>query len=705
MADVGVIQTRDVQSGYRSPDTRATSRAIGNALDGVEKVVKGAILGGVEDEIVGDLKERVEDLSNPADPMGPPEDRAGTDTEAQRIRNRVNKLINLRDQGTTSQKTLAEMQLKQTISDASVKYPWLREDLLRRAGLVSQLSVELDQLGFYDAAMEAQASNAQSQLKALQDHATKDWDEGGLGLDPSIPLGSVQWAHMYADRQALRSADTQRQMLLTTRELDATALLETAGTMFQGKLSGARSAIEGIWQRNGLYEAIDSAMKGEQGDPEVLRVFKQSGAQTVVADLMQLNANMTSVFEQVLEPRYRNTEDGKVLKAMLDDFIAQNNKSIQLTQDMANGVPGAAAHLDSLRAVRSSNLYRGNTEAYKDFEAWVSDPGHKTMLEVAGGDLTASGQVFRQQLASTATAVLSNLNPTVIGPDASPGEQAAMAYVTSGQGAVVKGSTASEVISTLEKHQRDSDTPFYVPGGTSRNDQVGAATTIELHSELWRKAREIDGKASPYKAATFATGLTYGFLGLAKETNRPEDLDQLELENMASSDTLEIIEVMGDGEYTGQRRALGMAMKDYYTTTKPAERRNKSIQAYNTTKIGDTPLSEMALIDVRKMSDDGIISYKENKDAIDREVSRRIAQDTTVGFSTPSKVKVENEVKNEIADAMAPIVNHVQQDLNIEQNIRVAIRPSFERNEGSLRAKYFDELGWLDGFNYTTIKD
>lgn len=711
MAELGVINTRDVHGGYRAPDRSAEARAIGRALGGAQEVIKGAILGGVEDDITSDLASRVEDLAKPTpEEMGPPE----ADTEASALRTRVTKLVRQRDQGNSSQKALAQMQIKQTIADASVKYPWLREELLQRAGQLSQISIELDRLGLYDAALEAQAQQASSQLEQMRDHALKDWDEGGLGIDPSIPIDSPEWARQYTDRQQLRAADTTRQMMLSVRELDATNLLETAGSMFQGRLSGARSAIEGIYQRNGLYAAVDAAMRGEQGDPEVLRQFKQVGAQLVVADLQQLNIQATATYENLVAPKYRGTEDGKIFKAMLDDFITQNNKTIQLTQDMANGVPGAAAHLDSLRAVRSANMYRNNTEPFKNYEAWLSDPGRATMLEVASGDISASGEVFRQQVASTATKMLSNYNPTIVGPNASPAEQAAMSYITSGQNAIGKGATPGEVIEILEKTQRDSDTPFYVPGGSSRQDQIGAATTIELHSELWRKAKEVDSQASPYKAATFATGITYGLLGLSKETNRPSDLDEFELSNLASDDLTELVEVMGDGEYTGQRRALGMAMKDYYTSTNPDERRKLTLKEYNDTKIGATPLSSIALIDVRKMSDEGIISYKEDKTALAREVDARLQQARVehglsmadqIPSQAPNRTKIENQVRVEIAEVMEPIVAHVQQDLNIQNNMRLAVRPVFERNEGSLRARFFDELGWLDGFNYTTAKD
>lgn len=716
MADLGIIRTTDVNRGVRSPDRRAEGQAIGNILEGTAQVVKGAIVKGTEDDILNSIKEDFDNTFSPeeVDSMGPPESRMGSDTEAQRVRDEMNRLVAQRDQGKSAQRTLAEMRINQIVADASNKFPWMREELLRSAGRVTQLSVELDRLGMYDAAMQSAAEQAQSRLDEVQSHATNDWDKGGLGMDPTIPMSDPRWAVQYADRQALRARDTQRQMELSVREMDAGDALEQYGDMYQGKLSAARSSLESLYQKHGLYDVLKAVQGGENANPELIRQFKDVGADMLIKSMGQLRLDVQRVHETFLDPKLKNTEDAAIFTAMRDDFFSQLDKQISLVQDIVNGVPTAAEHFDAMTQIRRINMYKGMSEPSKNFEAFITDPNKKTMFEVGAADMTGSGQVFRFQVAQQANAALMGMNPDLIGPDASVADQVVHAFVTAGQGAITPQMTSSDVIRTLNKHRSDSPTPYNLPAGSVRADQIGAATTIEVHNELWRKARAVDTEASPERAAKFANGLTYAFLGLAQEDVRAPGLDELELENMASNDTFELIQALGDGDYKGSRRALGMAMKDYYVRTDPDKRRNDTIKAYKETRIGGTPLNSLALIDVRKMVDEGQLSYVENKEALNLEVDKRLEVATSlaaidaldqVPHAKPTRVKIENEVKQEIEQAMEPIIRHVEQDLDIHRNLRLAERPEFEQNEGSLRTRYFNETGWLDGFEFVVRKD
>src|SRR5210317_192725 len=269
MADLGTINYTNVNAGTQVEDRSGEVRAVGQALG----VAKTAIDEGVKAKVTGemlDLIAEAETKSTITEPERPVYDPGSPGAYyAQRI-DRLNAIM---EQGRTSQRTLAENQIKGLLASAQTKYPWLYDELRTRAGAVISGSQELAQIGLEDDIRSSQAKAAQGQFDAMMKHAHDE-----LGIDPALSPLDPRFISEYVEAQE-RWDTTKRSSAISgaliAQGVDTYLNDPVMYNQLQEAVFGARGAIQNrywyITREFGWDDIRAEVAKGERGNQAAIQ--------------------------------------------------------------------------------------------------------------------------------------------------------------------------------------------------------------------------------------------------------------------------------------------------------------------------------------------------------------------------------------------------------------------------------------------------
>jgi hypothetical protein len=715
MAELGSIDFVDVNRGTSQIDRRDELRGLNVALDATKKVVDESIKSSV-------TRDMIDAIEADADPVIETKDSFTTeisDPAQASLQADLDRWKALAAQGNSSERALAEMRIKGILNTAQARFGWLAEDLQARAGMVVSGSHELEQLGFKDAQVNAEAKAAQAQLDEIQDYATKQWSEGGLGISPHIPIGSGEWLAQYVAfdelRQAKQMNDRYVGMVMSNAEASAVELEDAATTLIQGSVSTARYEYQRILSDNGFYEVIREVQKGDQGDLETIRQFQDVAVPVILQELVGLRQGVIAANEQFFSGRMAGTEPGKRHKARMDDYLKELDSSITLLKSGVEQLPSALQQIDALTQIRGMNVARSLSEPYQNYVAFRNGMG-KNLLDDVRYDLTASGLNLKMQVGAVSTSLLQNRFSDFFGPNANPSSVSALAFATSGQGLITPSMPPSEINSTLDKIQRDSPTPWVVKTNTDAEEAEAALFVADQHTKRWQAALQVPEEGTPDKAAGYLTGINNSIRAFNAMPEQYADVSTIIRSGLADDNLLKAIDTVGDDPtYVNTRRAFGISAKEWYVRTNPADRQAHTLQTYNTATIEGIPLREIARVSIDAMRENGDFKYEtdnENfKAAVDRRYKRTQATDADlqadIGGSRTrrTRTQIENEIYNEVLAIMAPIEQEVNESITISRNLDHATALNSEsRRRSNVKLQFFQELGWINGFNYTSTE-
>jgi hypothetical protein len=699
MAELGNIKVSDVHRAV-DPVREANQGALLESYVGAGKAIVGEVASG-------SVNREYEDVLSSATTNAQPTPEGGVQDGLAQTLDRLTAQVR---QGNSSQQTLATIQIKEILANAQNKWGWTGTDFAGRAS--RNTMVELEKLGLLDAANEAAAKVAQSQLDDIWDRATKRVEDGGLGMDPALNVNSPEFIAQYtlkAQTRAFQQENELRaQMVLSGREASALEKENVAFSLLQGRASSIRGTLDQTFSDNGLWEAMNQSLRGEQADLDTLTQFQTTGG---VAITLQLEAEKTA-----LQQLYANsftgaefgTEAAKRVKVGVTDAIAEIDSYVRVINGAVEDLPSGLAHIEALYRTRGYDVYRGATEPYKDFMAFISGPG-KTVYELALQNPSADGLDVKLSVGKAAKGILSANFPTLIGPNATPGNTAAMVYETTGQGTLLPSMDYRAVNDQLRILQRNAQSPWYVPTASDAEELEAAYWAADKHSQLWNQVLKTPESADPDTAAIYLTGLNnslIAFNDIARD-KQPTDVALAIRAGLADDRLLEAIDIIGDSGRKAERQAFGETAKIWYENTKPTARRNEILDQYQNKKIQGVPMFELAKVDVTLMDQEGTFAYIVDQKQVDRAAKNlyQFMMDEDRGENPSSYSSIRRTVESEIVTFMEKVSKEVNESITINRNLNAATASSADkRRRSNVKLQYFDELGWLDGFNYTSTQ-
>lgn len=709
MAELGSINFTDVNRGTRSVDRGAESRAIGNALNVGKQIAEE----GIKAKVTRDMNEAIDEATTSTDALvltgaSSVEEMIAGSAKSEMAQN-IDKWRLQAEQGSSSQRTLAELKIQEILNKAQSKYGWMAEELQQRAGLVIAGSHELAQAGLFDAAASSASTEAKSQLQDLQDYATGSWESGGLGISPHLEVGSAPWMAQYEEYDTLRQRQQANArligMTISNREATATEIEGAASTALQGKFSSVRTSRRQTFNANGYEDVLLETQKGEGANLEVLRQFHTVSVPIIIGDLEQQKTEAMALYQDWFQGPLAGTAAGQRVKAQLDDFIAEQDSIINRFRQGVESMPDALKQIEIYNGIRSAEVMRGMSEPYKNVIAFLGP--NKAILDLAALAQSGEGLSQRNKLGNVGVGMLQSMFPTYLGSGITEPNAVVSAFLTSGQNSITPDMSPQEVNKLLDKIRGDTDTHWGIATKTDRDEIEAAFWSVDNHVKIWSAALEIpDQYATPLAAATALTGINDSLRTFNSIDDKPQDVSEVIRASLADDKLLKSIDTIGDDPATvNRRRAFGATAKEWYESTNPGDRQQMMIQRYNNTRIEGIPLRELAKVDITQMKTQGNFTYIPNVSALEKTVDKRLAMEWQRSLDTRqrarTRVQVREDIRLELVEAMEPIAKEVNESITISRNLDHATAINSEsRRNSNVKLQFFDKLGWLDAFNY-----
>jgi len=718
MAELGSINFTDVNRGTRAPDRREEARALDNTLRTGAQAVKQGILAQATEDFQSAIDDQMAGATDAPNPIDTDAVIDPNNAEA-KLKHDMDRWKLQAENGSTSQRALAEMNIKKILGVAQARFPFMVDDLQRRAGMVISGSAEMQALGMYDAEGKAEAARANQQIADMQKHAIADWEDGGLGISPSLEVGSNEWVSQFVKFDEMRSTQQANArtvgMFLSNRDASGARMEEAVTLALQGQGSLAMAGIHSALSTNGFFDQLENLKRGAQMDLSSLELFKTEQAPRIKMQAQQNVTELLDLYNSKVVGAVQGSPSGQRIKEMVDDHVDAMNRTIALLESSMDDMPDALHVIDSIYSIQGMEVHKGLTIPQQKYSAFMNGPGGFN-LEIAKLSHTGSGLDLGEGMGALSVSILEEQFPDWIGAAPTPSALSVQAFNTSGQGRISSSMTAQGVNEALTKQQRDMTSPFYVPTKTDSDEQVAAFWNIDQHMRSWDTA--LSGPESgwdPKLAAQTLTGINYSVLAFNAVEDKPQDLSVMIRAGLSDDRLLHAIDTVGDDQqYVNQRRAVGATLKRWYANTNPAVRREVMLNRYNTQTIEGIGLKRLVRINVDEMQDNGNFAWSEDprdfKTAVDRRFARFQQLDTVdsldqVRRTHRTRAEAELSVREELIDAMGPIDREVNESISIERNLdhATAVNAQSRRNS-NVKMQYFDQLGWLDGFITSAVE-
>jgi hypothetical protein len=292
MAELGTIDFQNLEAGAVRPSSgEDLLRGIGQTLDAIGEIHKQDVLGDFREESAQLLAEQRQSAMTSTI--------EGNDTqlegEAGRIQRRARLLKDQIAMGNSSQKALAELELNRLFNKHAENHQSLVQDLRQEFGIINAHNQDLIDIGFVDQINENNAKLAAEDYKAMVTYAQDR--ENGLGIDPSIPPTSAEFAKLYAERAAVRDLEQQNNFNVlfaaTVADMDVGERMVIAEKALMGK----GNLLNAVVNRNAdlLVEYRNEISKGDKADFEKIQRFNEVIRPAMEEELNRLKEDLVAM--------------------------------------------------------------------------------------------------------------------------------------------------------------------------------------------------------------------------------------------------------------------------------------------------------------------------------------------------------------------------------------------------------------------------
>ncbi len=196
--DLRPIAFQDPNRGAVTASRRREAEAVADILNLTSSEIQRDILNEARDEYTDTVEDSLVVATPDPFAVVPDEEvSAPLPADAEIVRQKVNRLQRVINQGSGAQRTKAELQIKRELNQAMVKYPSMRGELTRDYANFINTNVGLDELALIDQVNQQRARNAQEELKLIQDHAINN-----LSIS-AHKIGTPEFYYEYAMRDAM----------------------------------------------------------------------------------------------------------------------------------------------------------------------------------------------------------------------------------------------------------------------------------------------------------------------------------------------------------------------------------------------------------------------------------------------------------------------------------------------------------------------
>lgn len=716
--DLGVIQYINESKGTSRVSRAQEVGAVGQALETGKKILNETIKSNVQDQYVDAIDDALASSQVDAEEYVPQQ--WGEGTREAYLANRMDKLQSAIKQGKKSHVTAAEMQIKDIMAEAQAKYPWLAEDLQRRAGLAIQGSKAMQQLGIHDAMRTEQAAQAQSEWDTMVNHGRKDWDDGGLGIDPALDPRHPKWMQQYTELQKLRALESEGARATGAALANATLTLNdpsTAHTItetLQGARSSMRKSYQDAMSKAGWYELQRRLRSEKPEDVQWVAEWNNNQRPLLVQELLQVQNNARDFLNDpaIFDQNIFLTDQGKAIKAKWKDGVDEITSVIELINSSGDDLPSAAFRADQIMTVRTLDTFQGLDRPYQQFIAWLTGPG-KQMAELAGELRTPEGVTLLNEMSLTARHAMAQAsdlwaengttkNPP-IGRDTA-GLQTAVLFNSTGALDVGAAATPADIRSKINARFQDPHQSFVIPAWSDEEHHVLALQNMELHETMFNRVDSLAGGASPEYAGDVLLGLTYSLAYKNGSLTEPRNLAEATLDILASDNTGRAIEAAGRQNKTV---AFAQEAQQFYVETQPAVRRKQAGSLYNSEMVGNKTVSELVKVDAKALAERDEFEWIIDEEALNEAAKWEASLGTQFMATKGVIARYKAKLRGEADQVMYTIKDEMDRQINIERNLAKAAGvtrdmsfKSFYEGLGDPQAEV--QGAWFDFFNYTS---
>jgi len=672
MADLGGIEFVNPNTGTQpGQDRRAELQHLAAGLGTGKAIAEGVILKNVQDKMVGAMDEALaastSSVSTTTDPgmdaLSQQEPYAPSERERYLV-SRMDRLNTVMQQGTVSQRTLAEMEIQNIMVQATNRFPWLREEIQRRAGATLNGAWQMSKLGIHDEVRREAADAASAQYKMLLDDAYKPVQNNGLGIPTSLHPDDPEFIRLFTknsqDRFFRQQYELKRQVL---EAKDGLAFMEALPEMdkFLTTATGG-AAVE--WTKFKAVTGIETALKLDSAGklPPVEAENLKRMAPGFISQLDQMKSNLQSAWSGAyMLPRFLSNPEAKARQEQFDGVMAMYDSMKVTLKDVIDGTPGAAQRLQVQMDVINHSMFNKLDPTGQERVAYFNGPGEKIM-PIVTATLGASPLLATNMLGGMLTEDLKTMLTSASNGHA--GQLAVLDFNSTGTVNVPPGAAAGDILQAVRARHLDDNATWVYPA-SPRDAAIAAFTNIEAHEKLWEAATNVVEGASPQYADKTLLGTIYSLEFLNSSTTRPSNLMPKVLDVVSSANIQNAL----NSASPEMRKAFAQSLEQFYQNTNPkAVRGVKAADMVNTyPSSGPNNLYELVKVSSQKLLENEFHWYIDEA-ALAEQVNAIMANGTS---SYRNKSRIEEEIKEQIFEEMDKIKAVMKQQLDTQATIQM----------------------------------
>lgn len=286
----------------------------GNAR--TEKILKNS-----REEMQDDVQE-VADETDQDPVLDIPE---GDTSNVEKVRNNLRRLQFAINQGNSSQRARAELEMRRTLNAAQAQHPGLRGELAREFSSLTATDATLDELGMRDVQSRSFSKEAAADLATIKAEAYGDVENGGLGMDPAtLSVSDPLFAPIYLNRKHLRAIKEDTLLTLNAKAARRDANADEYADIYAQTLSGQNRATSLILERTRATTAkVARALRDPSStrNAQVIQDWDLFGRQQAVEEVEVAISVIEEDFASV-PVTVRSGERYEEMRAWKDDTIA-----------------------------------------------------------------------------------------------------------------------------------------------------------------------------------------------------------------------------------------------------------------------------------------------------------------------------------------------------------------------------------------------
>jgi len=572
MADLGGIQFVNPNTGIQpGEDRRAELQHLAAGLGTGKAIAEGVILKNIQDNMYDSLDKSLstslENVATTTDPgmdaLPKNEPYSPSAREAYLVK-RLDRLNTVMEQGSVSQRTLAEMEIQNIMVQATSRFPWLRDEIQRRAGATLNGAWQMSKIGVHDTVRREAADAASAQYKALLDDAYGRVENGGLGIPRDLHPDDPEFIRLYSkhsqDRFFQQQYELKRQVLAAQ---DGTSFMEAVPEMDRF-LTVAGGGASTYWRNfmasTGLERSLVLDRNGQLPPLEAENLRR--AVPGYMAQIDMLKADMQSAWQNAyMKPRFLSNPEAKARQEQFDGLMKMYDNMKNTLKEVGEGTQGAEQRLKIQMDIMNHDMFNDLDPSAQKRLSFVNGPGN-AILPLVEKTLGASPLFAVSMFGGLLTDDLQKM--VLGGAEGDIGALAVQSFNSTGTVEIPPNAKAVDIIQAVRaRHLDDYATWVYPTKG--KEAAIASFANIKVHEALWDAAEGVLDAGSAQYADQAVLGTIYSLEFWNSSKVRPSNLLPEYLKVVGSAKMHTALE----RATPEMRKAFGQSLEQFYNSQNP----------------------------------------------------------------------------------------------------------------------------------------